>query len=102
MSLILQESDESISAKNAALRRELLRMTLAAGAVILSIMLVAPVVDLKPRIKAYKAANAMQTTKTEVASNQRSSVTEKVFMPETVVRKHRPHYFALEFHHKIE
>ena len=70
MSLIIFESNESIQSKSAALRRELLRMSLAAGAVILSIMLVAPVLELKPKIRAFKAQNNLISSKSEVAANR--------------------------------
>lgn len=110
MSLIIFESNELIQSKSAALRRELLRMSLAAGAVILSIMLVAPVLELKPKIRAFKVQNNLISNKTEIAASgsltsESSNKTQTNFNTEKIlsqVAKHKPHYFALEFHHKME
>ena len=100
MSLIIQTPPEIQQAKQSRLRSEVLRMSLAAGALILSFLIVAPVMQLKPSVRATPkkivvnpnlSPSTVVTTEAKIQANPSS---KKVY---TINKS-----MAVEFHHRID
>ena len=110
MSLIIQTPPTLKRTERSRLRSEILRMTLAAGALLLSFLLVAPVVQLKPRVQP-----AYSSTKKQIPQNPPATYQVSVpnFTANPPIRfETRPNLvkrtytlnksFSVEIHHRIE
>jgi hypothetical protein len=110
MSLIIQTPPEIQQLKTSRFRSEILRLSLAAGALMLSLMLVAPVMSFKPTVKStMKRASSTAPRSVSVMKSMSFEEFESV-SPEArpaepakpvAAAKNKPHYFAIEFHHTL-
>ena len=105
MSLIIQTPPELQQVKTNRFRSEILRLSLAAGALMLSLMLVAPVMSFKPSIKATMKHTSSPAPRS-VSVTKPAPVEELIEVKSEIAKpvastKNKPHYFAIEFHHTL-